>query len=128
MKAVRPSPSTLAEAVDRRNELLLEKSQVEIAVQRWTGHARSEAVLRCNAINAELSSLKTAIQRLSVAEKHAMDKFDVVTDGTERMRRLKEAYGGVWEYVKFLEREVADLRAENERLKESGGEDTSVDF
>lgn len=114
--------ASLQEAKQRRTELVAEKARVVQAIQKWSGRSRAEAVARDKAIEGELAFLRGEIQRLAVLEKHDMDKFEVVTDGVERMRALKAAMGEVWDYVKFLEREVAELRAENERLKAAGGD------
>lgn len=135
-------PKTLEQAYALRNLLLEEKTRLNAELtdpSRTAGNrhvGRQEYLAwrrsigqRINEIDIVLRRLKESIRRLSTERRDELKDWSVIDDGQERLSAFGKALDSVLEYVRFLEREVKDLKIENAQLREAtGGDNEDIAF
>jgi hypothetical protein len=128
------APKTAPAADERRAQLVAEKGRIQTALadpnrlhngRRMTDREyhtwRAGVVQRLHELDAELVFLKAFKARLAQAEDEEKQKWSVITDGRKRLEALNAAIGSLMDYMFFLERDNAELRAEAEALRQQLG-------
>jgi hypothetical protein len=110
-------PTSLEDANARRVSLIAEKSACIGRLQGANETRRANIVRRLTSMDAELGFLKAWITSRRDEEFRENLRWGVVGDGAARLAEFDRAADGLREYVKFLERENAELKARLEALE-----------